>query len=77
LNFVFALSTEAPARPLLAAQVSAIEELQTDLDGWLADYNGQRPHQGGWCFGKTKSRCQTGWPPCWAMHAIFVRSSDP
>src|SRR2546421_4455078 len=30
-----------------------IEELQTDLDAWLVDYNEQRPHQGRWCFGKT------------------------
>src|SRR5436190_136739 len=30
-----------------------IEELQTDLDAWLIDYNEQRPHQGRWCFGKT------------------------
>jgi len=29
-----------------------IEELQTDLDAWLAYYNAQRPHQGRWCFGK-------------------------
>ena len=31
----------------------AIEELQTDLDTWILDYNQQRPHQGRWCFGKT------------------------
>jgi transposase InsO family protein len=30
-----------------------IEELQADLDEWLASYNEQRPHQGRWCFGKT------------------------
>ena len=30
-----------------------IEELQTDLDAWLVDYNEQRPHQGRWYFGKT------------------------
>src|SRR2546430_2999260 len=30
-----------------------IEELQTDLDAWLVDYNEQRPHQGRWCFAKT------------------------
>src|SRR5207248_11316976 len=29
-----------------------IEELQTDLDAWLVDYNEQRPHQGRWCFAK-------------------------
>jgi hypothetical protein len=27
--------------------------LQADLDGWLEDYNEQRPHQGRWCYGKT------------------------
>ena len=31
----------------------AIEELQTDLDTWILDYNQRRPHQGRWCFGKT------------------------
>src|SRR4249920_2065517 len=31
----------------------AIDELQTDLDTWLVDYNQRRPHQGRWCFGKT------------------------
>jgi hypothetical protein len=30
-----------------------IEELQADLDAWLAEYNEQRPHQGRWCYGKT------------------------
>ena len=30
-----------------------IDELQTDLDTWLIDYNQRRPHQGRWCFGKT------------------------
>jgi len=29
-----------------------LEELQTDLDGWIEDYNEQRPHQGRWCYGK-------------------------
>jgi len=30
-----------------------LEELQTDLDGWIEEYNEQRPHQGRWCYGKT------------------------
>lgn len=30
-----------------------IEELQTDLDAWLQEYNERRPHQGRWCYGKT------------------------
>ena len=36
----------------------AIDELQTDLDSWIAGYNETRPHQGRWCFGKTP--LQTG-----------------
>jgi Integrase core domain len=32
---------------------TTIEELQRDLDAWIAQYNEQRPHQGRWCFGKT------------------------
>jgi transposase InsO family protein len=31
----------------------SIEELQADLDGWIREYNEERPHQGRWCFGKT------------------------
>ena len=30
-----------------------LAELQADLDGWIASYNEERPHQGRWCFGKT------------------------
>ena len=30
-----------------------LDELQADLDAWMADYNEGRPHQGRWCFGKT------------------------
>jgi transposase InsO family protein len=30
-----------------------IDQLQTDLDAWIQDYNKARPHQGRWCFGKT------------------------
>ena len=32
---------------------SSIEQLQADLDAWIASYNEQRPHQGRWCYGKT------------------------
>src|SRR6266568_81377 len=32
---------------------TAIDELQSDLDAWIAEYNERRPHQGRWCFGKT------------------------
>ena len=31
----------------------SIDELQADLDAWVAGYNQERPHQGRWCFGKT------------------------
>ena len=30
-----------------------LEELQVELDGWVEEYNQQRPHQGRWCYGKT------------------------
>ena len=30
-----------------------IEELQADLDAWMAAYNEVRTHKGRWCFGKT------------------------
>ncbi len=32
---------------------SSLEQLRTDLDGWLEGYNQQRPHSGKYCFGKT------------------------
>jgi transposase InsO family protein len=32
---------------------ASIEQLQPDLDTWMADYNERRPHQGRWCYGKT------------------------
>jgi transposase InsO family protein len=31
----------------------SIDELQSDLDVWIREYNEVRPHQGRWCFGKT------------------------
>lgn len=31
----------------------SLEELQTDLDHWLMNYNEQRPHSGRYCYGKT------------------------
>jgi transposase InsO family protein len=31
----------------------SIEELQTDLDTWLEEYNERRTHSGKWCYGKT------------------------
>jgi transposase InsO family protein len=31
----------------------SIDELQADLDVWIAEYNEARPNQGRWCFGKT------------------------
>ena len=31
---------------------ATIEELQTDLDGWLTEYNEVRTHQGRYCYGK-------------------------
>ena len=33
-----------------------IDELQVDLDAWVAEYNNDRPHQGRWCYGKTPSQ---------------------
>lgn len=32
---------------------NTLQELQTDLDLWLEEYNTQRPHTGKYCFGKT------------------------
>jgi transposase InsO family protein len=32
---------------------SSLEQLQTDVDAWLTEYNENRPHSGRFCFGKT------------------------
>src|SRR3954467_2118287 len=32
---------------------SSLEQLQSDLDSWLEEYNEHRPHSGKYCFGKT------------------------
>ena len=32
---------------------TTLEELQSDVDGWLREYNEQRPHSGKFCFGNT------------------------
>ena len=32
---------------------TTVEALQADLDHYLEHYNGERPHQGRWCYGKT------------------------
>lgn len=31
----------------------SLQELQEDVDAWVAEYNEDRPHQGRWCYGKT------------------------
>ncbi len=32
---------------------NSLEELQQNLNKWLEDYNGLRPHSGKYCYGKT------------------------
>lgn len=32
---------------------TSIEQMQTDLDTWIAAYNNERTHNGKYCFGKT------------------------
>ncbi len=36
---------------------TSLEDLQVDLDGWLEEYNRERPHSGKYCFGKTPLTC--------------------
>ena len=36
-----------------AKDLRTIDELQTDLDAWITEYNEHRPHQGRWCLAKT------------------------
>jgi len=32
---------------------TSLEQLQTDVDAWVEEYNTKRSHQGRWCYGKT------------------------
>ncbi len=32
---------------------SSLEDIQQDIDKWLAFYNRERPHSGRYCYGKT------------------------
>ncbi len=32
---------------------SSLEDIQQDIDKWLAFYNRERPHSGWYCYGKT------------------------
>jgi transposase InsO family protein len=32
---------------------TSLEQLQSDVDAWIAEYNESRPHSGKYCFGKT------------------------
>jgi len=41
---------------------ATIDDLQADLDVWMREFNGARPHQGKWCFGKTP--CRRSFTPC-------------
>ena len=49
----------------------SIDELQADLDVWIAQYNEARPHQGRWCFGKTPMQtfldATSGFLRCWGF----------
>jgi hypothetical protein len=65
----------------------SIEALQTDLDAYLAHYNGERPHQGRWCYGKTPTetfldsgltleRWHAAGPPSRNRAPLSVRSSS-
>jgi hypothetical protein len=35
---------------------ASLDELQADLDAWMASYEEVRTHQGRWCFGKTPTQ---------------------
>jgi len=47
------LQDEFYSTAFLKTLYTSLEQLQTDLDNWLEDYNSNRPHSGKYCFGKT------------------------
>jgi hypothetical protein len=54
---------------------TTLEEIQADLDVWLREYNETRPHQGRWCFGKT--RCRPSWTACrWHRKRSWPRECE-
>jgi len=43
--------------------MTAIDELQADLDAWIREFNESRPHHGEWRFGKTPMQTFIDVPP--------------
>ena len=55
-------SMSSIASPFARRSGGSIADLQVDLDRWVQSYNEERPHQGRWCFGKTR-RCRPSLTP--------------
>ena len=50
----------------------SLEELQIDVDHWIAKYNNQRPHSGKYCYGKTPMQTFRAWQ----LHLILVELTN-
>jgi transposase InsO family protein len=53
-----------------------LDELQADVDLWLAQYNNERTHQGRWCFGKTPMQTFNDAKPM-ALEKMIERQAQP
>jgi transposase InsO family protein len=48
---------------------TSLEELQTDVDKWIWEYNEERPHSGRYCYGKTPKET-------WEASLYLARAKD-
>jgi len=55
---------------------ATIEQLQLDLDAWMAEYNQARPHQGRWCYGKTPMQTFLDTLPIAKEKSISIANDD-
>jgi len=53
----------------------SLDELQTDLDDWLREYNQERSHSGKYCYGKTPLQTFVDSRPM-ALHKMLDRTLD-
>lgn len=49
---------------------SSLDELQTDLDQWLLEYNTERTHQGKMCCGRTPFETMMDAKHLWTQHVV-------
>jgi hypothetical protein len=68
------LSANYRYRPIRLRSLPSLEELQLDLDDWLAYYNNDRTHQGKMCCGRTPMQTLIDGKEAWRDKIITLNS---